>query len=154
MALAHEANNNIRLLLVGGGALEEEIINLVQYYGLENLCALAGIRDDVPRLLAAADVFFFPSRWEGMPGAVLEALASGLPVVASDIPSVQEMKAHIPCVPFLTAPACDSDAHTEHILQILDAPIDRSYIRRRFAESPFTLEDSVEAYAELYGLVE
>lgn len=51
---------------------------------------LLGHRDDVPDILAAADVFAFPSRFEGLGGSVLEAMAMQLPIVASDIPAVRE----------------------------------------------------------------
>lgn len=50
-----------------------------------------GHRDDVPDLLAAADVFVFPSRYEGLGGALIEAMALGLPIVASDLPAVREV---------------------------------------------------------------
>jgi glycosyltransferase involved in cell wall biosynthesis len=49
-----------------------------------------GARADVYDLLCAADVFAFPTRWEGMPGAILEAMALGAPIVASDVPPVRE----------------------------------------------------------------
>lgn len=50
-----------------------------------------GHRDDVPEVLAAADLFAFPSLYEGLPGAVIEAMALGLPIVASDIPALREV---------------------------------------------------------------
>lgn len=52
---------------------------------------LLGPRDDVADLLCAADVFVLPSRWEGLPGALLEAMALEAPIVASDIPPVREV---------------------------------------------------------------
>jgi glycosyltransferase involved in cell wall biosynthesis len=54
---------------------------------------MLGHRDDVPELMAAADVFAFPSAWEGLGGAAIEAMALGLPVVASDIPALHEVVA-------------------------------------------------------------
>ena len=50
-----------------------------------------GHRDDVPEILAAADVFAFPSVYEELGGAVIEAMALGLPIVASDIPALREV---------------------------------------------------------------
>lgn len=50
-----------------------------------------GHRDDVPDLLAAADLFVFPSLFEGLGGALIEAMALGLPIVASDLDAVREV---------------------------------------------------------------
>jgi glycosyltransferase involved in cell wall biosynthesis len=62
---------------------------------------LLGHRSDVPDLMCAADVLSFPSRWEGLPGTVIEAMAMRLPIVASDIPPVSEVLGDVnwPLVP-------------------------------------------------------
>jgi glycosyltransferase involved in cell wall biosynthesis len=52
---------------------------------------MLGHRDDIPDILAAADLFVFPSLYEGLGGAVIEAMALGLPIVASDIDAVSEV---------------------------------------------------------------
>jgi glycosyltransferase involved in cell wall biosynthesis len=52
---------------------------------------ILGFRDDVPDLLSAADVFALPSRWEGLGSTLLEAMALGVPIVASDLPAVREV---------------------------------------------------------------
>jgi glycosyltransferase involved in cell wall biosynthesis len=58
--------------------------------GLAETVRFLGARTDVPELLCAADLFVFPSRWEGLSVAVLEAMALEAPIVASDIPPVRE----------------------------------------------------------------
>jgi len=72
------------LLLVGDGDLRTEIACKVKNMGLEERVVFAGVRDDVADLLQAMDVFLFPSVFEGMPGAVIEAQAAGLFCVISD----------------------------------------------------------------------
>lgn len=75
-----------RLVIVGGGELESELRRLAADQGVAGQVEFTGQVDDVGAHLAAADVFVSASRSEGMPVSVLEAMAWGLPVVASDIP--------------------------------------------------------------------
>jgi glycosyltransferase involved in cell wall biosynthesis len=79
------------LLLVVGrqGAATAEVETAARPLGPR--VRLLGHRTDVPDILAAADVFAFPSRYEGLGGAVIEAMALGLPVVASDLPALREV---------------------------------------------------------------
>jgi glycosyltransferase involved in cell wall biosynthesis len=63
---------------------------LVERLGVQDAVRFLGVRADVYELLCAADVFAFPSRWEGMPGVILEAMALQAPIVASDLPPVRE----------------------------------------------------------------
>ena len=72
-----------RLVLVGGGKWDG-VENQIKRIGLEDSVTLTGPRRDVHCLLQAADVFVFPSFYEGLPGAVLEAQAAGLPCIISD----------------------------------------------------------------------
>lgn len=73
-----------KLLLVGDGALRKSIEEIVRNKGLENKVIFLGVRDDVPNLLKAADIFVLPSLWEGLPVSVVEAQAAGLPCLLSD----------------------------------------------------------------------
>ena len=76
------------LLLIGAGALGTELEEQASALGLHSKIMFAGTRLDVARLLMGAiDVFMFPSLWEGLPLAVIEAQASGLPIVLSDLVS-------------------------------------------------------------------
>jgi glycosyltransferase involved in cell wall biosynthesis len=80
-----------RLLLAGrDGAQTAQLHALVERLHVGHAVWFLGTRDDIPELLCAADVFVLPSRWEGLPGAVLEAMALETPVVASDLPMVRE----------------------------------------------------------------
>ena len=81
------------VLLVAGrcGDMTEELQRLRDRQGLKERVHFLGHREDVPEILAAADLFVFPSFYEGLPGAVIEAMALGLPIVASDIEPVREM---------------------------------------------------------------
>lgn len=79
-----------RLLLVGDGELTAEVADMAADLIEKGLVAMPGLRSDVRRLMAAADVFLFPSRFEGFGLAALEANAVGLPVVGTNIPGLDE----------------------------------------------------------------
>jgi len=79
-----------------------------------------GHRADVPDLLAAADVFAFPSLYEGLGGAVLEAMALGIPVVASDLPALREVVE--PGESALLVPPADPAGLAQAIRALLDDP--------------------------------
>lgn len=74
-----------RLLLVGDGQLRSQIERKVQDGGISDYVTFTGVRTDVPQLLQGMDIFFFPSLYEGLGIAVVEAQAAGLPVVASSV---------------------------------------------------------------------
>lgn len=86
-----EAVPKAELLLAGDGPLAEPLREKAAALGLSERVHFLGFRDDVPRLLAAAKLLILPSRWEGMPNVVLEAMASGLPVLSSDVEGVREL---------------------------------------------------------------
>lgn len=81
----------VRFQLVGGGPMQRELAAAVHDAGLDDCVALLGERRDVPDLLRAADLFWLTSDWEGLPNAVLEAMAAGLPVVATDVGGTAEL---------------------------------------------------------------
>lgn len=79
-----QINPNAKLLLVGGGELENDIRKKVHALGLNQSVRFLGVREDVNNLLQAMDVFVFPSVFEGVPLSLIEAQASGLQCVISD----------------------------------------------------------------------
>lgn len=76
---------DFRFYIAGIGDKEQQLKQHIADKGLEDKIKLLGFRSDIPDLLHAADVFFFPSLQEGLPVAVMEAMACGLPIVCSRI---------------------------------------------------------------------
>lgn len=84
--------HQFQLVLVGrAGNFTPVIKEKIEQGKLSSCVTLLGHRTDVSSLLAAADVFIFPSRFEGLPGALIEAEAAGLPIICSDIPNNREV---------------------------------------------------------------
>jgi glycosyltransferase involved in cell wall biosynthesis len=77
-----------RLLLAGDGHLRPTLQGQAAPFG--DHVAFLGVREDIPALIAHAGLFVFPSLWEGQGNALLEAMAVGVPIVATDIPSTRE----------------------------------------------------------------
>jgi glycosyltransferase involved in cell wall biosynthesis len=77
-------HQNTKLVLVGDGPLRKMVEDKCLNNGIIKNVIFTGVRDDVPRILQLADVFVFPSNWEGLPVSVVEAQAAGLPTLISD----------------------------------------------------------------------
>jgi glycosyltransferase involved in cell wall biosynthesis len=139
---------DVVFLLVGDGPARAAIEAEVSAWGLAGVFRFAGPRADVARLLRAADVFVLPSKWEGLPGVVLEALAAALPVVASPIPPVLEIARHAPSIV-----TCDP-ARPEDFARAIDAALagaPRESTRGRSSLPPaFALEDSMRRLLACY----
>ncbi len=112
--LAHEPE--AKFVLVGHGPEQDAVEALVRDAHLESAVRFLGARDDVPDLLASADLFILPSRFEGLPIALLEAMAAGVPVVASAVMGTVEAIGH--AHPFLV-PAGDPRALSGAIVEAL-----------------------------------
>jgi glycosyltransferase involved in cell wall biosynthesis len=111
---------------------------------LEAHVHILGYRDDVPDLLCAADVFAFPSRWEGLGSTLLEAMALETPIVASDLPAIREV---ITPSEALVVPASDPHALAHAIGDLL---ADGAAARRRTtaARARFLMEFTIERTAQ------
>ena len=72
-------------IICGQGEKKEELVNLSKKLRIQNKVKFLGYRQDVKEILKASDIFCFPSKQEGLPVALMEAMASGLPVVCSNI---------------------------------------------------------------------
>ena len=76
---------NVRLCIVGEGSERAKLEQLIKEHNLTGLCWLPGAREDVPAMVSKFDVFILPSLAEGISNTILEAMAAGLPVVATDV---------------------------------------------------------------------
>ena len=85
------ADERVRLAVVGDGPLRQEIAARIQELGIAPHVLLLGQRTDIADVLTASDVFVLPSLWEGLPMALLEAMAAGLPVIASRVSGTEEV---------------------------------------------------------------
>ncbi|MEA3399796.1 MAG: glycosyltransferase family 4 protein [Armatimonadota bacterium] len=104
-------------VLAGDGALRAELQERAAALALGRRMRFLGHRDDVPRILAALDLFVMPSLWEGMPYALVEAMAVGLPVVGSAVPGIVDLIE--PGRTGWLAPPADAEGLAAGILQAL-----------------------------------
>jgi len=81
----------LKLVIVGDGPLEERLKSVVKQHGVDDVIVFTGARSDVPELLRELDVFVLPSLGEGISNTILEAMASGLPVVATNVGGNSEL---------------------------------------------------------------
>jgi glycosyltransferase involved in cell wall biosynthesis len=91
---ALDAVPGMHLLMVGDGELRDEALRLSEELGLGKQITFQTFRQDVPDVLAAADIFVLPSLWEGLPIGLLEAMAMGKAIIASDVDGTGEVLKH------------------------------------------------------------
>lgn len=152
--LAPERPRLVLLLAGRRGHASDELARLAHGHPLGDRLRTLGHRDDVPELLAAGDLFAFPSVYEGLGGAVIEALALGLPVVASDLPALREILE--PPLDTLLVPAGDDEKLAAAIARCLDDAalrLDLAGRARQAFEDRFTLDRSVDGMVRLYRRV-
>jgi sugar transferase (PEP-CTERM/EpsH1 system associated) len=86
LLMRHElAQEHLRLMIIGDGPCRQPCLDLLHESGMDRLAWLPGARDDIPQLMRAMNVFVLPSLAEGASNTILEAMASGLPVVATAV---------------------------------------------------------------------
>ena len=87
--------SNIKWIWVGEGELRESLEHYIKKFKLNDCVRLLGYRKDVLNILYAADCFVFPTRYEGFPFALMEAMAAGVPIVTTDASSITELIEHM-----------------------------------------------------------
>jgi len=84
-------NPQMHLLMVGDGDQKEQAIQLIDELNIKSKVTLESFRQDVPDVLASADIFVLPSLWEGLPIGLLEAMAMGKAIIASNVDGTSEI---------------------------------------------------------------
>lgn len=119
-----------RLLVVGDGPLRADIERMAAE--TPGQIVLTGLRTDVPRLLRAVDLFVSASRWEGLPRTVLQAMATGVPVVATAVDGIVDVIEH-ERTGLLVSPG-DPGALTVAVVRLMDAPSQRADMAQAAAD--------------------
>src|SRR5205085_3888183 len=88
--LLRQLPRQVKLVWVGDGRMREEFLSAVRHFDLEARVHFEGWRADARQRLAGFDIFMLPSVYEGFPFAVLEAMATGLPCVVSEVDGTRE----------------------------------------------------------------
>jgi glycosyltransferase involved in cell wall biosynthesis len=140
-----------RLLLAGDGPARSSLETLVEALRLGPFVRFLGTVAEPWPLLAAADLFVLPSLWEGMPNALLEAMAAGLPSVATAVGAVPEMVAD--GREALTVPPADPGALARALAELATWPARRremGALARQRVEAAFRIEAAVAQTQRLY----
>lgn len=141
----------LRLVLVGDGPLRAQCLALLEAAGAADLAWLPGERDDVAEIMRGLHCFVLPSLAEGISNTILEAMASGLPVIATDVGGNGDLVAHDKTG--LVVPAADVNAMADALCSLANAPEHAAALGRAGrarAEAHFSLQGMVSAYRNLY----
>jgi len=139
------------LLLVGDGLERTALKKQAEVLGISSQVHFAGWRADVPNVLAASEMLVLPSRWEGMPNAVLEAMAAGRAVVASDVQGVRELLG--PSAELQTVPFGDTEEIVSKVVAIAESKTARATLGQENAlraAGEFSIDRMVRRYQVLY----
>jgi glycosyltransferase involved in cell wall biosynthesis len=137
--------------IVGGGDRFDEITALARARGIDARTRFFGHRDDVPRLLAESDIFVLPSRSEAMPNGVIEAMAAGMPIVATAVGGIPEVlrDGHTG----LLVPSNDPGALAAALGELMDAPARAAALgaaARSAVERQFSFDRMVKEFERIY----
>lgn len=145
----HDSRPDCRLQLLGDGELWEDMRALVKELGMENCVEFCGAQGDVYPYLNRADVFILPSRYEGMPMTLIEAMGTALPIAATAVGGVPDMLEN-------EVSALLTGQEADEILASWERLAEDAALRRRLGENArrasvrFSAETMAEQYLKLY----
>ena len=146
-----DTRQKIRLVMIGDGPVLKEAQEMLRSLNLGDIVWLPGHRDDIPELLQQFDIFVLPSKAEGISNTILEAMSSGLPIVATRVGGNYELIEE--GENGVLVPASDSDALAAAIFQYTkdDELCARHGARsRKIVEESFSITGMIAKYMEIY----
>ena len=144
----------LRLAMVGDGPLRAKCENLLSEAGLRHLAWIPGARNDIAGLMRGMDIFVLPSLAEGISNTILEAMASGLPIIATSVGGNPELV--VENVTGRLVPAADPIAIAEAIRPyLINSELVRHHGRasRLRAETRFSMDAMLDSYVQVYDRV-
>ncbi len=142
---------NVRFVLVGDGPLRQQIEQQIEASGVKDHFVLLGFRRDITQLLGLFDLFILPSLSEGLPNAVLEAMACSNPVVATAVNGVVEVVDHGKTG--LLVPPADPDRLAAAVIELLSSPARLKQMGQQGRERVamfFSVEQQISKFEALY----
>jgi glycosyltransferase involved in cell wall biosynthesis len=144
-------HSNISFVLVGVGPLRDQIKSLIAEFRISNKVMLTGFQSDIPELLSIMDVFVLTSLWEGLPRVLPQAMAMGIPIVATQVDGVPEAVKHGENG-FLVPPK-DFHALAERTLQLIQNPSlakKMGETGKKMVDPEFCIKEMVRKTEQLY----
>ncbi len=151
LKIAPQFRQNARLMMIGDGPLKNDAEAILDEAGCPELAWLPGARDDVPDIMRQMDVFVLPSLSEGISNTILEAMATGLPVIATRVGGNAELVDENETG--LLVPPADPEAMARGMIRYLEHPRLNSRhgnTARQKAEKSFSMDAMVSAYLQVY----
>lgn len=140
------------LLICGAGSLENELKSLVDKLSLQDKVKFMGVRSNIPEIMNGVDGYVMSSAWEGMPGVLLEASATQLPIVATDVSGNREVVVHN-TTGFLV-PAKNPESLFQSMKKLMEMPFyERQKLGKRGREyiiANYSREQGLKRWTKLY----
>lgn len=152
--LLQHVQPDARTIIAGDGPLRDSLEETAQHYHLDKYVRFVGHRDDVPSLLAAADLVVLPSAYEGLPNVVLEAMRFGKPVIATSAPGTTEVV--VDGETGILVPIGDTRGLAKALRDLIRDPATAARMGaagRARAERLFPVDAMINQFADLYELI-
>lgn len=143
---------NVRLVIVGEGEYRQELENQAKSYGIADKIEFAGSRADVEKFYVLFDVFVLPSLFEGLPVVLLEAMAAGCPVIASNVGGVCEIiEDGVSGIMVQPMDHCELAAMLKRVLSDEDYSVSLAERGLSVVREAFSLQSMANSYEYLYS---